>query len=50
MSRVSAKYKDRAPRIVRLEDGDDWWFTDGIKGVPVATMSVGKAGAINAAI
>ena len=36
---VASKYRDRAPCIVRLESGDDWWFTDSIKGVPVATGS-----------
>ncbi len=29
-SRVEPKYKDRVPRIERLEDGD-WWFCDGHK-------------------
>ena len=36
-SRVESKFRDRAPRIVRLETGDDWWFTDGIKGMPVSS-------------
>ena len=30
-SRVEAKYRDRAPHVVREEDAD-WWYTDGIKG------------------
>ena len=30
------KYGDRVPRIVRTEEGGDWWFTDGIKGQPIA--------------
>ena len=30
--RVEAKYKHRAPHVVRMEDGTDRWFTDGIKG------------------
>ena len=29
-SRIGSKFGDRAPRIVRLEDGD-WWFCDGQK-------------------
>ena len=36
-SRIDKKFKDRAPRIVRLESGDDWWFTDGQKGQSVAS-------------
>ena len=36
-SRVESRFDDRAPRIVRLENGDDWWFTDGIKGQSVAS-------------
>ncbi len=31
-SRMEPKYRDRAPHIVRMEDGSDRWFTDGIKG------------------
>ncbi len=30
-SRMDAKYRDRAPRVVSLEQGD-WWFCDGLKG------------------
>ena len=30
-SRVETKFKDRAPRVVRIEDGSDWWFCDGYK-------------------
>jgi len=29
-TRASSKFKDRTPRIERLEDGD-WWFCDGVK-------------------
>ena len=29
-TRMDAKYKDRAPRVVRLEDGD-WWYCDNQK-------------------
>lgn len=36
-SRVEPRFKDRAPRVVRLDDGDDWWFTDGIKGLTLAS-------------
>lgn len=27
-SRIEAKYKDRAPRVIR-QDGADWWYCDG---------------------
>ena len=27
-SRIEAKFKDRAPRIVRREDGSDWWVCE----------------------
>ena len=29
-SRAESKYRERAPRLVRREDGDDWWFCDGL--------------------
>ena len=32
-SRTEAKFKDRAPRVVRMDDGSDWWVTDGYKTV-----------------
>ena len=32
ISRVDPKFRDRAPRVVRLDDGD-WWFCDGRKGI-----------------
>ena len=31
-SRIDPKFKGREPRIVRLEGGNDRWFTDGIRG------------------
>ena len=31
-SRMDAKYQDRAPRVVRMEEGD-WWYCDGKKVV-----------------
>ena len=34
---LGAKYGDRVPRVVRTEEGGDWWFTDGIKGQPIAS-------------
>ena len=39
--RVEAKFRDRAPRVVRMEDGTDWWVCDGIKivGAFAATQS-----------
>ena len=30
ISRATAEFKDRVPRIERLDDGD-WWFCDGVK-------------------
>ena len=27
-SRMESKFKDRAPRIVRMEDGSDWWVCE----------------------
>ena len=30
--RVQPKFRDRAPHVVRLDDGNDWWFTDGVRG------------------
>ena len=30
-NRVAPKWQDRAPHVVRLEDGGDWWFCDGRK-------------------
>ena len=29
-SRVEPRFCDRAPHVVRLDDGNDWWFTDGV--------------------
>ena len=34
---LGAKYGDRVPRIVRTEEGGDWWVTDGIVGQPIAS-------------
>ena len=31
LSRIEPEFKDRAPRVVRDEDGGDWWFCDGEK-------------------
>ena len=31
-SRVEPRYLDRAPRVIRLDSGDDWWYADGVKG------------------
>ena len=28
-SRIEPKFRDRAPRVVRKDDGSDWWFCDG---------------------
>ena len=35
-SRVDGKFRDRAPHIVREEDGGEWWYCDGARGVPAA--------------
>jgi predicted TIM-barrel fold metal-dependent hydrolase len=35
-NRIDAKFRGREPRVVRLEDGSDRWFTDGIKGQTMA--------------
>ena len=39
-SRVERIFRDRAPHIVRLEDGSDWWFTDGVQGMTLASVTV----------
>ena len=38
-TRVESKFRARAPHIVRIEDGSDWWYTDGSKGVPVVAAA-----------
>ena len=38
-TRPDSKFKDRVPRIVRLDDGGDWWVTDGIVGQTMASAS-----------
>ena len=30
-TRIESKFRDRCPRIQRIEDGTDWWFCDGRK-------------------
>ena len=30
-TRGDPKFKDRLPRVQRMEDGSDWWFCDGHK-------------------
>ena len=30
--RVEAKFRDRAPRVIRNEKGGDWWHFDGLTG------------------
>ena len=30
-SRIEPRFRDRAPRVVRLEDGSDWWICEDIK-------------------
>jgi len=29
LSRIEPTFQDRAPRVVRQEDGTDWWVCDG---------------------
>jgi len=29
-SRLDAKFRDRAPQVIP-EEGDDWWYCEGIK-------------------
>lgn len=36
-SRAAPKFRERVPCVVRLDDGDDWWYTDGIKGLTLAS-------------
>ena len=38
-SRMDSKYKGREPYVVRMEDGAEWWFCDGVKGQFVAAGS-----------
>ena len=39
-SRIEPRYSSRAPRIVRQEDGSDWWYCDGLQGAPVVAGSM----------
>ena len=39
-SRIGSKWGDRVPRILRTEDGGDWWVTDGIKGQPISAATM----------
>ena len=32
-TRAEPRFRDRAPRIVRTEDGGDWWICDGHLGL-----------------
>ncbi len=32
-SRVEPRFRDRAPRILRVDNGSDWWVTDGVQGM-----------------
>ena len=36
-SRLGSEYKDRAPQIVRTEDGTDWWYMDDRRMTTVTT-------------
>ncbi len=38
-SRIDPKFKGREPRVVRLESGNERWFTDGIWGEMMASSS-----------
>ena len=35
-SRIEPKFRDRAPKVVRMEDGSDWWVCDDHKTTSVA--------------
>ena len=35
-SRIEPKYRDQAPRVVREENGGDWWVCEGIRSTPAA--------------
>ncbi len=35
-SRIDSRFRERAPRVVREEDGTDWWYHDGVKGLGMA--------------
>ena len=35
-SRLEQKFKDRAPRIIRGEDGNDWWFCEDVRLMSMA--------------
>ncbi len=39
INRIEPKYRDRAPQVVRMEDGGDWWFCDGIRGLPASSAA-----------
>ena len=38
-SRIESKFKDRAPRIVRIEDGSDWWMCEDLMAMPMVAGS-----------
>ncbi len=40
-SRAEGKFKERVPRIVREENGSDWWYCDGyeVSGVELGTQA-----------
>jgi predicted TIM-barrel fold metal-dependent hydrolase len=40
-SRADKKFKERVPRIVRQENGSDWWYCDGyeVSGVELGTQT-----------
>ena len=42
-SRIESRYRDRAPQLVRMEDGD-WWVCDGIKGSGSGGSGGGQVG------
>ncbi len=35
-SRMEGELRGRAPHVERLEDGSDWWFCEGVAGVPAS--------------
>ncbi len=40
-SRIESRYRERAPQVLREEDGADWWYCDGLKGMNVGIGQVG---------
>ena len=35
-SRIEGRFRERVPRVERAQDGTDWWYCDGIRGMNMA--------------